>query len=91
MTVAEGEPVKASHETLDDPSQHVDEYGITVPVPASHPGRRFPAEEGFPTGPSVGERLPDFRLPNQEGETIDFHRHRGERRAAVMFQRSAVW
>jgi hypothetical protein len=82
--------VRASHEKL-EPGTQVDEYGIRVPVPASHPGRRFPADEGFPTGPSVGETLPSFRLPNQRGEMIDFHEDRAGRRAVVMFQRSAVW
>jgi hypothetical protein len=45
----------------------------------------------FPTGPALGERLPDFRLLDQRGETVDFHADRGSRRAAVVFQRSAVW
>ncbi|MDX1382092.1 MAG: hypothetical protein R3190_00545 [Thermoanaerobaculia bacterium] len=84
------ERVRASHENL-EPDSRVDEYGIFVPVPASHPGRRFPADDAFPTGPAVGERLPDFVLPNQRGEAIDFHRDRGDSRAVVMFQRSAVW
>ena len=82
--------VKASHENL-DPESRIDEYGIFVPVPASHPGRRFPADMDFPSGPAVGERLPDFELPNQHGELVDFHQDRGSAKAAVMFQRSAVW
>ena len=61
------------------------------PSPPRHPAQRSPAAADFPTGPAIGERLPDFRLPNQRGETIDFHADRGNRRAAVMFQRSAVW
>jgi hypothetical protein len=60
------------------------------PPPRSHPATRVPTAE-FPTGPAVGERLPDFRLPNQRGEMIDFHADRGNRMAAVVFQRSAVW
>ena len=60
-------------------------------APALHPAQRSPTDPGFPTGPAVGERLPDFRLPNQRGETVDFHADRGGRRAAVLFQRSAVW
>ena len=82
--------VKASHEDL-EPGTRTDEYGIFVPVPASHPGRRFPADMEFPSGPAVGERLPDFKLPNQHGEMVDFHQDRGGARAALMFQRSAVW
>jgi hypothetical protein len=59
--------------------------------PGGHPAQRIPAAEDFPTGPAIGERLPDFVLPNQRGERIDFHADRAGRRAAVLFQRSAVW
>jgi len=56
-----------------------------------HPARRIPASADFPTGPAIGERLPDFTLRNQRGEAIDFHADRGGHKAAVLFQRSAVW
>ena len=56
-----------------------------------HPARRIPASSDFPTGPAIGERLPDFTLPNQRGERVDFHADRAGRKAAVVFQRSAVW
>lgn len=62
-----------------------------APPPARHPAQRIPSAPEFPTGPALGERLPDFRLPNQHGETVDFHADRGASRAAVLFQRSAVW
>ena len=81
---------KASHEFL-DPNSRTDELGIFVPVPISHPGRRFPATMEFPTGPEVGERLPDFTLPNQHGEPVDIHEDRAGRKAVVVFYRSAVW
>ena len=84
------EKVKAAHENLPADSLK-DDLGITVPVPASHPGRRYPAEHEFPTGPAVGERLPEFELPNQNGELVDFHAHRGDSKAIVVFYRSAVW
>jgi hypothetical protein len=61
------------------------------PAPALHPARRIPATADFPTGPAVGERLPDFTLRNQRGEPVDFHADRAGHRAAVLFQRSAVW
>jgi len=86
----EGPEVKAAHENL-PPDSLKDDHGITVPVPASHPGRRYPAEHDFPTGPAVGERLPEFQLPNQRGELVDFHAHRGDSKAVVVFYRSAVW
>jgi hypothetical protein len=56
-----------------------------------HPAQRIPASAEFPSGPGIGERLPDFALPNQRGETVDFHADRAGRKAAVVFQRSAVW
>ena len=87
----EGEKkVKAAHENLPADSMK-DDLGITVPVPASHPGRRYPAEHEFPTGPAIGERLPEFELPNQNGEVVDFHAHRGDSKAIVVFYRSSVW
>ena len=58
---------------------------------AQHPAQRIPASADFPSGPAVGERLPDFVLPNQRGERVDFHADRGDRKAAVVFQRSALW
>ncbi len=82
--------VKAAHENL-QAGARTDDLGITVPIPASHPGRRYPASHDFPSGPKVGERLPDFRLSNQKGELIDYHEHRGDSKSIVVFYRSAVW
>ena len=86
----ENERVKGAHENLPADSLK-DDLGITVPVPASHPGRRYPADHDFPTGPAVGELLPEFELPNQDGDLVDFHAHRGDSKAVVVFYRSAVW
>ena len=55
-----------------------------------HPARAG-LPEGAPTGPSVGERLPDFQLPDAFGQLLDFHSDRGKRKAALVFYRSAVW
>ena len=57
----------------DPEDERIDKYGISVPISATHPGRRFPSAEGFPTGPAIGERLPDFELSDQRGRTIEFH------------------
>lgn len=84
------ERVKGAHENL-PPDALKDDLGITVPVPVSHPGRRYPADNDFPTGPAIGERLPEFELPNQDGELVDFHADRGDSKAVVVFYRSAVW
>lgn len=84
-------PVRGAHEGL-EASERTDDLGITVPMAlVSHPARRYPATIEFPTGPDVGERLPDFTLPNQDGELIDFHNDRGTSKAIVVFYRSAVW
>lgn len=84
-------PVRGAHEGM-NANERTDDLGITVPIaPVSHPGRRYPASLEFPTGPDVGERLPEFTLPNQNGELIDFHKDRGTSKAIVVFYRSAVW
>jgi hypothetical protein len=82
--------LKAAHEEL-APKSKTDEMGVFGPVPVSHPGRRYPASFEFPTGPEVGERLPEFVLPDQNGEPVDFHNDRGTDKSIVVFFRSAVW
>ena len=69
---------------------YVDEFGLLAPLPASD-GQRQPLGEGEPTGPEIGERLPDFTLPSASGRTVSFHEDRDGERAAVVFFRSAVW
>ncbi len=72
--------------------EKTDDLGITVPMASvDFPARRYPASQEFPTGPDVGERLPEFTLPNQDGELIDFHQHRGASKSIVVFYRSVVW
>jgi len=39
----------------------------------------------------VGERLPDFELPDANGRLVRFHADRGGAKAVVVFYRSAVW
>jgi len=68
----------------------IDELGFEAPAPIGHPGRTgLPA--GYPTGPEIGERLPDFELPDPAGRTVRFHADRGNSKAVVVFYRSAVW
>jgi len=67
-----------------------DETGFEAPAPLGHPGRKgLPADH--PTGPNVGERLPDFDLPDHTGRRVRFHEDRGDAKAAVVFFRSVVW
>ena len=42
-------------------------------------------------GPAVGGRFPDIRLLDQHGRVVDLHTVRGNRRALVVFYRSASW
>ncbi|HJO04853.1 MAG TPA: hypothetical protein QGG47_12870 [Acidobacteriota bacterium] len=84
--------VRAAHEAVSDPGNtFVDELGLEAGVPIDHPGVVHPGSDDFPTGPAIGERLPDFTLPNQHGETIDFGRHHQGQKAVLIFYRSAVW
>ncbi len=70
--------------------EYEDEYGFIAPQPVTANQRRI-LPEGFPTGPQMGERLPDFELPDSTGRRIRFHANRGSAKAAVVFFRSAVW
>ncbi|MFP6581840.1 MAG: hypothetical protein VCD00_04720 [Candidatus Hydrogenedentota bacterium] len=84
-------PVRGAHEGMAQ-GEKTDDLGITVPMaPVDFPARLYPATDEFPSGPDVGERLPDFTLPNQNGEAIDFHESRGNSKSIVVFYRSAVW
>jgi len=67
-----------------------DEHGFDAPAPLGHPGR-FGLPPGQSTGPEVGDRLPDWTLPDSNGETIRYHDDRGSSKSAVVFYRSAVW
>ena len=58
------------------------------PTPAP---RRMPESDDFPSGPAIGERLPDFTLPDQSGKAVNFTAARDGRRALVMFHRSSRW
>lgn len=67
-----------------------DEHGFDAPAPLGHPGR-LGLPSGHPTGPEVGERLPDWALPDSTGQTIRYHEDRGSSKSVVVFYRSAVW
>ena len=57
----------------------------------ARPNFRTPPDDDFPTGPAVGEAVPDFSLPDQHGTMVNFAETRGDDRALVMFNRSARW
>lgn len=51
----------------------------------------YPRVDFDTVGPKLGERLPDVILPDQHGQTVDLHKARGNRRAILLFNRSAGW
>ena len=55
------------------------------------PNFRFPDTGEFPTGPDVGEALPDFTLSGQHGRPVNFTLERAGQQALVVFHRSARW
>ena len=67
-----------------------DHDGFIGPVRPGNGPRSDPAGI-FPTGPAIGERLPDVLCSTAHGAPFDLHQHRGERRAVFIFFRSAVW
>ncbi len=67
-----------------------DKYGFDAPAALGHPARSS-LPDGHSTGPVIGERLPDFTLPNAYGELVNYHESRGKAKSAVVFFRSAVW
>jgi hypothetical protein len=68
----------------------IDEYGFWGPLPVTSTQRMIP-RKGFPPGLEVGQRAPDFVLPDQHGGEVAFNADRDGSRAAVLFFRSAVW
>ena len=60
-------------------------------TPEVPPTQRTPVTSDFPTGPAIGERFPDFMLPNQHGTRISLEAARAGRPAIVVFERSARW
>lgn len=67
-----------------------DAEGFLSPIQPGVGPRRNPAGD-FPTGPAVGERLPQMIAVDQTGSAIDVHADRAGEPAIVVFHRSAVW
>jgi hypothetical protein len=64
---------------------------MTKPTEERPPASRYPDSSDFPTGPDIGERLPDITLPDQGGTPINVEAARGDGRALVVFHRSVRW
>ena len=67
-----------------------DHLGMIGPLKPGTGGRIQPRGE-FPTGPGIGERLPDIVAPNHDGQIVDAHAERGDGPLVMVFYRSAVW
>ena len=81
-------------------TQFVSTVGILASLLCSHcllaqtdAGRRPPRTEKskLNTGPEVGQKIPSFRAPDQNGKMQDFNSIRGPNGAMVVFVRSADW
>ena len=46
---------------------------------------------GFSTGPAMGEKIPDFELPDQTGTSRSLQELLGKKGAVLDFYRSADW
>lgn len=61
-----------------------------TPSPVTSPAAAAPAEGSGP-GPAVGDRLPAFEAPDQDGKRQDFETLRGKNGLLLNFNRSVVW
>ena len=64
--------------------------GAQAPQPAA-PQEPWMSLPPTSTGPAVGEKIPPFRAPDQNGNMQDFNSIRGPKGAAIYFVRSADW
>lgn len=68
----------------------IDRQGFIGPVQPGTGPRRDPV--GYsPSGPDVGEHLPDVRAADSTGRPIDVHAERDGKAAVMLFTRSVVW
>ena len=68
----------------------IDRQGFIGPLQPGTGPRRDPAGDS-PSGPAVGQELPEIRAMDASRRPIDVHQHRGGKPAVVLFFRSAVW
>ena len=61
---------------------------VTVPIAAQGTRTRVDVSK---VGPQVGERVPDFSLPDQTGRVRTLESVMGTRGAMLVFVRSADW
>jgi len=54
-------------------------------------GPRSDPKGAFPTGPEVGQQMPDLQSLTADDRRFDLHEDRAGRAAIFIFYRSAVW
>jgi len=67
-----------------------DHDGFIGPVRPGNGPRSDPRGD-FPTGPDVGEEMPDVCCSTSDATRFDLRAHRAGRPAVFVFYRSAVW
>ena len=67
-----------------------DNDGFIGPFQPGNGPRNDPLGD-FPTGPAIGQRMPDIRCLDAAGQPFDLHEQRGDAPAVFVFFRSAVW
>jgi len=67
-----------------------DQDGFVGPFRPGNGPRNDPRGE-FPTGPAVGQEMPDVQCVDANGQMFNLHADRGNAPALFVFFRSAVW
>lgn len=65
--------------------------GLLLAMPAAPDAQERETVDVSSLGPQVGERIPDFALPDQYGKVRTLDSILGERGAMIVFHRSANW
>ncbi|MCY4076915.1 MAG: hypothetical protein OXH04_15960 [Acidobacteria bacterium] len=65
--------------------------GLVLAMPAAPDAQEREPVDVSSLGPQVGERIPDFALPDQHGKVQTLESIMGERGAMIVFHRSANW
>ena len=65
--------------------------GLLLAMPAAPDAQERETVDVSSLGPQVGERIPEFALPDQHGKIRTLESIMGERGAMIVFHRSADW
>lgn len=66
-------------------------FVLTMLSPLNAQDQPFDQDKDIRMGPAVGERIPDFRARDQNGQWQDFDSIKGPKGAVIVFHRSADW